>query len=100
MMNVRRKSDIGLFNSPRQVIDIKINEEYYFSRKNGEVAEWLNVPDSKSGVRSHVPRVRIPPSPPGIFSSETPPCMPYFKLSLKDTISHIPTIEQHNQYSH
>ena len=30
----------------------------------GEVAEWSNVPDSKSGVLSKVPRVRIPPSPP------------------------------------
>jgi hypothetical protein len=31
---------------------------------NGEVAEWSNVPDSKSGVRVTVPWVRIPPSPP------------------------------------
>src|SRR3546814_7640556 len=31
---------------------------------HGEVAEWLNVPDSKSGVRENVPGVRIPPSPP------------------------------------
>ena len=30
----------------------------------GEVAEWSNVPDSKSGVRVSVPWVRIPPSPP------------------------------------
>ena len=30
----------------------------------GEVAEWSNVPDSKSGVGSNLPRVRIPPSPP------------------------------------
>ena len=30
----------------------------------GEVAEWSNVPDSKSGVRVTVPWVRIPPSPP------------------------------------
>jgi len=28
------------------------------------VAEWSNVPDSKSGVLSKVPWVRIPPSPP------------------------------------
>ncbi len=28
------------------------------------MAEWSNVPDSKSGVLSKVPRVRIPPSPP------------------------------------
>lgn len=34
--------------------------------KTGEVAEWLNVPDSKSGVRANVSGVRIPPSPPNI----------------------------------
>src|ERR1700712_2348108 len=34
------------------------------STDTGEVAEWSNVPDSKSGVRANVPRVRIPPSPP------------------------------------
>jgi hypothetical protein len=42
------------------------------------VAEWSNVPDSKSGVVATLPRVRIPPSPPeqprwasmrGFFSS-------------------------------
>ena len=33
-------------------------------RPNGEVAEWSNVPDSKSGVRVSAPWVRIPPSPP------------------------------------
>src|SRR5574337_324450 len=33
-------------------------------RPTGEVAEWSNVPDSKSGVRASVPWVRIPPSPP------------------------------------
>jgi hypothetical protein len=32
---------------------------------DGEVAEWPNVPDSKSGVGVSLPRVRIPPSPPG-----------------------------------
>src|ERR1700733_14597296 len=37
---------------------------------SGEVAEWSNVPDSKSGVRVSVPRVRIPPSPP---ENKTPP---------------------------
>ena len=31
---------------------------------HGEVPEWSNGPDSKSGVRSPVPWVRIPPSPP------------------------------------
>ena len=30
----------------------------------GKVAEWSNAPDSKSGVRTRVPRVRIPPFPP------------------------------------
>jgi hypothetical protein len=28
------------------------------------VAEWSNVPDSKSGVGASLPWVRIPPSPP------------------------------------
>ena len=28
------------------------------------MAEWSNVPDSKSGVGATLPRVRIPPSPP------------------------------------
>ena len=32
--------------------------------RHGEVPERPNGPDSKSGVRSRVPRVRIPPSPP------------------------------------
>jgi hypothetical protein len=31
---------------------------------DGEVAEWLNVPHSKCGVRATVSWVRIPPSPP------------------------------------
>ena len=45
----------------------------------GEVAEWSNVPDSKSGVLAIVPRVRIPPSPPrmapqgAIFLPVSPP---------------------------
>lgn len=30
----------------------------------GEVAEWSNAPDSKSGMRFSASRVRIPPSPP------------------------------------
>src|SRR5690606_2331612 len=30
----------------------------------GEVAEWSNAPDSKSGIRLGVSWVRIPPSPP------------------------------------
>ena len=33
----------------------------------GEVAEWSNVPDSKSGDAVTYPRVRIPPSPPNTF---------------------------------
>ena len=33
------------------------------------MAEWSNVPDSKSGVLSKVPRVRIPPSPPISYQS-------------------------------
>jgi len=34
------------------------------------VAEWSNVPDSKSGVVATLPRVRIPPSPPCKLSSK------------------------------
>ena len=30
----------------------------------GEMTEWTNVPDSKSGVGATPPRVRIPLSPP------------------------------------
>src|SRR5690606_28434606 len=30
----------------------------------GEVAEWLNAPHSKCGIRATVSGVRIPPSPP------------------------------------
>ena len=36
----------------------------------GEVAEWSNVPDSKSGVVATSPRVRIPPSPPRLFQTD------------------------------
>jgi seryl-tRNA synthetase len=39
--------------------------------RQGEVAEWSNVPDSKSGVGASLPRVRIPPSPPRLGA-----CMP------------------------
>ena len=35
----------------------------------GEVAEWSNAPDSKSGVLEREPGVRIPPSPP-VFRGE------------------------------
>ena len=38
--------------------------------QHGEVAEWSNVPDSKSGVPGTVPGVRIPPSPPAFASNE------------------------------
>ena len=40
-----------------------------YLRAPGEVPEWSNGPDSKSGVPSRVPGVRIPPSPqrPGLF---------------------------------
>ena len=34
------------------------------TRSDGRVAEWLNVPDSKSGDRAIGPWVRIPPLPP------------------------------------
>ena len=37
---------------------------------SGEVAEWLNAPVLKTGVRASVPWVRIPPSPP-VFSLST-----------------------------
>ena len=33
------------------------------TRSDGRVAEWLNVPDSKSGVALRLPWVRIPPLP-------------------------------------
>ncbi len=36
------------------------------SCSSGEVAEWSNAPDSKSGVLAREPGVRIPPSPPFI----------------------------------
>ena len=36
----------------------------FVALSSGEVSEWSNVPDSKSGVRSNAPGVRIPPSPP------------------------------------
>src|SRR5690606_3583610 len=34
------------------------------SMPRGEVAEWLNAPHSKCGIRATVSGVRIPPSPP------------------------------------
>lgn len=38
---------------------------------DGEVAEWLNAPHSKCGIRATVSGVQIPPSPP--FRVHTPP---------------------------
>ncbi len=38
----------------------------------GEVAEWSNVPDSKSGVGANLPWVRIPPSPPSCVNIVKP----------------------------
>ena len=38
--------------------------DHMVSRPNGEVAEWLKAPDSKSGLRETVTGVRIPSSPP------------------------------------
>ena len=42
----------------------------------GEVAEWSNVPDSKSGDVARHPWVRIPPSPPpSLLNSHLPLCI-------------------------
>ena len=38
--------------------------DHMVSRPNGEVAEWLKAPDSKSGLPERVTGVRIPSSPP------------------------------------
>ena len=43
---------------------VGLYSDIVFGRTAGRVAEWLNVPDSKSGVRVTVPWVRIPPLPP------------------------------------
>ena len=40
-----------------------LSDAWPFTNTSGEVAEWLNAPDSKSDVPSRVPGVRIPPSP-------------------------------------
>ena len=37
----------------------------------GDVAEWLNVPDSKSGILARVSRVQIPSSPPEFYNNDT-----------------------------
>src|SRR5579864_2465045 len=46
-----------------------------YPRSCGEVAEWLNAPHSKCGIRATVSGVRIPPSPPPENSTnrKTPP---------------------------
>src|SRR5438067_3354637 len=57
-------------HSPKTTLAISPTTLYNAASRNasdrlpGEVAEWSNVPDSKSGVRVTVPWVRIPPSPP------------------------------------
>jgi hypothetical protein len=51
----------------------------------GEVAEWSNVPDSKSGVVATSPWVRIPPSPPGLVASLF--CGAIFLLSVLSVLS-------------
>jgi hypothetical protein len=38
-------------------------QEGYQYQIVGEVAEWLNAPHSKCGIRATVSGVRIPPSP-------------------------------------
>ena len=48
----------------------------------GEVPEWSNGPDSKSGVRSRVPWVRIPPSPP---VTNTGPLRPRFRYQWEES---------------
>src|SRR5262249_26475345 len=39
----------------------------------GEVAEWVNAPHSKCGIRVTVSGVRIPPSPPGCLALRASP---------------------------
>src|SRR5579871_3301502 len=39
-------------------------DRYAHATASGEVAEWLNAPHSKCGIRATVSGVRIPPSPP------------------------------------
>jgi hypothetical protein len=41
--------------------------------RDGELSEWPKEPDSKSGVRVTVPRVRIPRSPPQSANEQGPP---------------------------
>jgi hypothetical protein len=48
------------------------------------VAEWSNVPDSKSGVVATSPWVRIPPSPPGLVASLF--CGAIFLLSVLSSL--------------
>ena len=66
------KDRTGIKRSPGEHADLLFScseaEQY------GEVTEWSNVPDLKSGVAGRLPWVRIPPSPP----SKNRPCMSGF----------------------
>ena len=44
--------------------------------RDGELSEWPKEPDSKSGVRVTVPRVRIPRSPPQSWKEQVRPAGP------------------------
>ena len=52
----------------------------------GEVPEWSNGPDSKSGVRVSVPWVRIPPSPPSVTESIL--LLPPLQANTEFSVSH------------
>ena len=54
----------------------------------GEVPEWSNGPDSKSGVRVSVPWVRIPPSPP--FVTGSVPVLPPLQANTESSVSRLP----------
>ncbi len=54
----------------------------------GEVPEWSNGPDSKSGVRVSVPWVRIPPSPPFVTGSIL--LLPPPQANTESCVSHLP----------
>ncbi len=69
---------LGLSFRVTTLLQSRTFRESHFPIRPGEVAEWSNVPDSKSGVGASLPWVRIPPSPPvykcparGIFVLET-----------------------------
>jgi hypothetical protein len=60
-----RAGAVFIIGAPREVdLLIVVAGWKVYSAGIGEVAERLNVPDSKSGVGVSLPRVRIPPSPP------------------------------------